>query len=191
MKQVLEFAPVLVFVAVFFAADIYAATAALMVAVAAQIVVYKLARWPVTRQMWFVFWVALIAGGTTLFLRDPIFIMWKPTVVCWLMGAGILASRYVGRRDYIERALGGTVTLSSRAWGALTWIWSGCFVLAGVANLYVAYEFSEQAWVAYKLTSMIGLPILLIVASSAWLVLTGEFREDGEAGQAPSGEAEG
>jgi intracellular septation protein len=39
----------------------------------------------------------------------------------------------------------------------------------GVLNLYVAYTFSEDVWVNFKLFGGIGLLILFIIAQGLWL----------------------
>ncbi len=189
MKQAFELAPVAVFVAAYFLADIYVATAALMVAVAAQLLLYRLRKWPITRQMWFVFWVVMVFGVATLLLRNPLFIQWKPTIVCWLTGAAIIGSRFVGRGDFMERSLGGALKLSKSGWRDLAWIWAIGFAFFGCINLYVAWEFSEEAWVTYKLASVIAMPLALLLATAGWLSLRGEFAaaEDAEDATEPPG----
>ena len=180
MKQAFEFAPVAVFVAVYFLGDIYVATAALMVVVAAQVLFYRWRKWPVTRQMWFVFWVAMVFGAATLILRNPLFIQWKPTIFCWLMGVAIVGSRFVGSGDFIKRSIGGALTLSDSGWRDLTWISAIGLVFFGGLNLYVAWEFSEEIWVGYKLASVIAMPVVLALATGGWLALRGEFADSEE-----------
>ncbi|MXY51239.1 MAG: septation protein IspZ [Gammaproteobacteria bacterium] len=180
MKQAFELAPLAVFGAVYFLADIYAATGALMVAVAAQVLFYKLRKWPITGQMWLVFWLAMVIGTATLLLRSPVFIQWKPTIVGWIMGLALIGSRFVGKGDFIERHLGGAMKLSKAGWRDFTWVWAIGFMLFGCLNLYVAWEFSEQAWVTYRLASAVAIPVILVLASAAWLSLRGEFAESEE-----------
>ena len=183
MKQAFELAPIVVFAAVYFLTDFYMATAAIMVAVAAQVLFYRLRKWPITGQIWFVFWVAMVFGGATLLLRNPLFIQWKPTIFYWIMAVAAVGSRYVGRGDYIERSLGGALKLSKTGWRDVAWIWAVGFVLFGGLNLYVVWEFSEEAWVAFKLASAFAMPLVLVLATTGWLALRGEFA-DAEAGDA-------
>ena len=180
MKQAFELAPVVVFGAVYFLVDIYAATGALMVAVAVQLLFYRLRKWPITRQMWLVFWLAMVVGTATLLLRNPVFIQWKPTIVGWIMGLALIGSRFVGKGDFIERNLGGAMELSKDGWRDFTWIWAVGFVLFGCLNLYVALRFSEQAWVTYRLASVIAIPVILVLASGGWLAARGEFADSRE-----------
>ena len=175
MKQVIDFLPIIAFVGVYIFADIYAATVALMVAATAQVGIFKLKSWPVTTQMWVVFWVAIVFGGMTLVFRNALFIQWKPTVVYWAMALAIAGSRFIGKGDYVQRLLGKALMLPDRAWRTLTWSWAAAMVAAGFANIYVAYEFSEATWVTYKLVSGFALPILLVIGSVGYLAASGQL----------------
>ncbi len=180
MKQAFELAPVVVFGAAYFLAGFYAATGALMVAVAVQLLFYRLRKWPITPQMWLVFWLAMVVGTATLLLRNPIFIQWKPTIVGWIMGLALIGSRFVGKGDFVERNLGGAMKLSKDGWRDFTWIWAVGFMLFGCLNLYVAHKFSEQAWVTYRLASVIAIPVILVLATGGWLAARGEFSDSQE-----------
>lgn len=193
MKQFIDLLPVIAFVGVYMVGDIYMATIALMAVVAAQVAFFKLKRWQVTTQMWVVFWGALGFGALTLVFRDPLFIQWKPTIVYWLVATAIAGSRFVGKGDYVRRALGKLLTLPPRAWRALSWAWASALALAGVANLIVAYEFSESIWVAYKFASAFAIPLLLTLGSFGYLAASNQLPQatsaDGRASasSAPAG----
>lgn len=175
MKQLFDLLPVFAFFGVYLATDIYMATVALMVAAAGQVAFLKLRRQPVGGQTWLVFWGALLFGTMTLAFRDPLFIQWKPSIVCWLMAVALAGSRFVGKGNYVQRALGKTLVLPERAWRALSWGWAGATAAAGFANLYVAYQFSEEAWVIYKFASGFAMPILLVLGSFWYLAATGQM----------------
>ena len=177
MKQLIDFLPVAIFFAAYLAADIYVATAALMVAAVLQVGFFKLKSWRINGQMWAVFWVALVFGALTLVFRNALFIQWKPTIVYWAMAVAIGGSRFVGRGDHVQRALGKVLKLPERAWRNLSWAWAAAMALAGVANIYVAYEFSEQTWVTYKLVTAFAVPLLLTFGSVAYLSASGMLAE--------------
>ncbi len=180
MKQLIDFLPVLAFFGVYLATDIYLATIALMVAAALQVAFFKLRSWSINRQMWVVFWGAMVFGAMTLAFRDPLFIQWKPTIVYWIMALAIAGSRLVGKGDYVQRALGKALVLPQRAWRALSWGWASAMAVAGVANLYVAFEFSEPVWVTYKLVSAFVVPVLLAIGSIGYLTATGQLPAEAE-----------
>ena len=52
------------------------------------------------------------------------------------------------------------LSLPAVAWRRLNSLWVANFVVVGALNLYVAYRFSEAAWVSYKLYSAIGFTLL-------------------------------
>ena len=175
MKQIIDFLPVVAFFGAYLAADIYVATIALMAAAALQVAFFKLKGWRVTGQMWVVFWGAWIFGAMTLVVRDPLFIMWKPTIVYWIMAVAIIGSRFVGKGDHVQRALGKVFTLPDRAWRNLSWGWALAMAAAGVANIFVAYQFSEATWVAYKFASAFAIPVLLTIGSLGYLAASGQM----------------
>lgn len=181
MKQLVDFLPVLVFVGLYVFSDIYVATAGLMLAAAGQILLFKIRHWPISRQMWVVFWVAIISGSLTLIFQNKLFIQWKPTIVYWVMASALVGSRLIGKGDAIRNAFGKVLELPDRAWVPLTYGWASGMLLAGIANLYVAYGFDEETWVTYKLVSSFVLPVILSVASIAYLSLTGQLPEEATA----------
>ena len=94
MKQTLEFLPLILFFAVFqldgrtlelgsisYQFDgIYSATWALIAATALQVVLLKIVWGSVERRLLWVAGLVVVFGGATILLRDPLFIIWKPTV---------------------------------------------------------------------------------------------------------------
>ncbi len=187
MTQLLDFVPILIFVAVFFTSDIYWATAALMVAVTAQAGGYLLLKKPLSRELMITLWASLIFGGLTLFFRNETFIQWKPTIVNWLLAASLVGSFYVGRTNLVKRLLGHQLTLVDEVWTRLNFGWAFGFFFAGVLNLLVAYNFSMEFWVSYKLIGGFALTFLYIVITMIYLSRKGFLRETaGEAGD-PAG----
>jgi intracellular septation protein len=113
--------------------------------------------------------LVLIFGGLTLAIHDKVFIQWKVTVVNWLLAAGFLASRFFGDKLLIERMMGENVQLERPVWATLNWAWILFFAALGAINLYVVYNFSEEAWVNFKLFGMLGLTFVFAIAQALWL----------------------
>lgn len=177
MTQFLDFVPIALFVAVFFASDIYWATAALMAAVTLQVLAYRLAGKPVSRELNLTFWASLIFGGLTLIFRNETFIQWKPTIVNWLLAASLVGSFYVGRTNLLKQLLGKQLTLVDEVWTRLNFGWAFGFFFAGVLNLVVAYNFSMEFWVSYKLIGGFALTFLYIVITMIYLSRKGLLTE--------------
>lgn len=180
MQQLLDFLPILVFVAVFFAADIYWATGALMLSVTLQVAVYKLLGKPVGRELKLTFWASIAFGGLTLVLRDETFIQWKPTVVNWLLAATLIVSHFM-RTNLIQKAFGGQLKLPDPVWARLNFGWAAGFFFAGALNLAVAYNFSMEFWVTYKLVGGFGLTFTYIALTLIYLHRLGLLEMQGDA----------
>jgi intracellular septation protein len=111
----------------------------------------------------------VVFGGATLYLKDPLFIKWKPTVLNWLFGIVFLGSQVFGGRTVIERMLGSQLELPSPVWRRLNMAWTLFFILIGGVNLLVAYNFDEATWVNFKLFGMLGLTFLFVILQSLYL----------------------
>ncbi|MEM9743220.1 MAG: septation protein A [Pseudomonadota bacterium] len=169
MSQLLDFIPIVVFVAVYFTAGILPATAALMAAVALQVVLYYMLRKPIGNELKLTFWVSMVFGGLTLYFRDETFIQWKPTIVNWAFAAALIGSQRFFGKNLLRSLLGAQLTLPEAVWNRLNSGWSLGFLLAGLANLYVAYQFSMDFWVSYKLFGGMALTITYLVITMVYL----------------------
>ena len=80
------------------------------------------------------------------------------------------------RKNLIRAMMEKQVTLPEAMWARLNAAWAGFFAAMGVLNLYVAYTFSTDAWVNFKLFGSMGLMLVFIVLQSIWL--SRHIRED-------------
>lgn len=142
---------------------IFSATAVLMMATTAQIILIKLLVGKVEKQLLWLFAVIIVAGSATLILRNELFIQWKPTVFNWGMATVLFASLFIGKKSLLERMLGQQLKLPKPAWLRLNQLWITNFIVVGTLNIYVAYNFSQSAWVNYKLYSAFGFTLLLMI----------------------------
>lgn len=169
MKFLFDLFPVALFFAAFKLFDIYVATAVAIAATFLQIGWLKWKRRKVDTMMWVTLIIIVVFGGATLALHDETFIKWKPTVLYWLFGAVLGAAELLFRKNLIRAMLGEQVRLPDAAWTRLNWSWAGFFVFMGAANLYVAFNFSTDTWVNFKLFGGMGLMLLFVVLQAAFL----------------------
>ena len=169
MSQLLDFVPIAVFVAVYFTAGIYYATAALMIGVSLQLLIYWLLKKPIGNELKLTFWASLIFGALTLWLRDETFIQWKPTVVNWVLAAVLLITQLIGKGNLIKRMLGNQLALPDAVWARLTTGWGLGFFIAGALNLIVAYNFSMDFWISYKLVGGFALTFIYLIITMVYL----------------------
>ena len=182
MNQLFDFLPIGLFVAVFFLSDIFYATGALMIGVTLQVVAYKLLGKPISKELQITFWASIIFGALTLVFRNETFIQWKPTIVNWLFCVLLIGSHFIGQKNLLHRLLGHQLSLTEEVWVKLNFGWSFGFFFAGALNLVVAYNFSMEFWVSYKLIGGFALTLFYIVLTVAYLASKGFLNEDTAAG---------
>ena len=176
MKKLLfDFFPVLLFFAAFKLVDdpkrgIMIATAVVVAATLVQVGYVRLRHGRVEKLHLVTLVLVVALGGLTLALDDERFIKWKPTLVNWAFALVFLGSQFIGARPVVRRLMESKVTLPDRAWIRLNLGWAGFFVFLGAANLYVAYRFSTDFWVDFKLFGILGLTLAFIVGQTAWLM---------------------
>lgn len=166
MKQLFDFFPVLVFAGVyFFTKDMILATGVLIGASAIQLAFDYARRRTVEKMHFYTFLVLLVFGGFTIMLNDPLYIKWKPTVVNWLFAIVLLGSQVLGKETLIEKIITGLlkqaphleIDLPRNHWPWLNLCWVMFFIMVGLLNIYVAFNYDEDTWVTFKL---VGLTLL-------------------------------
>lgn len=162
MKFLFDLLPVLLFFAAYKLAGIYAATAIAIVATLAQIGWVRWRHGRVDKMLVASGVLIVVFGGMTLFLHDPTFIKWKPTVLYWLF-AVVLAGGALFGRNPIRAMLAEQITLPEPVWARLNLSWIAFFAIMGIANLYVAYAFSEETWVNFKLFGGMGAMLAFVL----------------------------
>ena len=169
MKFLFDLFPVILFFAAFKVWGIYAATGVAIAATVVQIGWCWLRHRKVDAMQWVSLAIIVVFGGATLALQDETFIKWKPTVLYWLFAVVLMGSAIGWRRNLIRAMMEKSVGLPDHIWSRLNAAWAGFFALMGVLNLYVAFQFSTDTWVNFKLFGSMGLMVVFIVAQSIWL----------------------
>ena len=169
MKMLFDLFPVILFFVAFKAFDIYVATAVAIGATFAQIgwVLFRKRR--VDTMLWVSLGVITLFGGATLLFANETFIKWKPTVLYWLFGGVLAGAALFFKKNLVRSMMEKQVSLPDEIWTRLLASWIGFFVAMGVINLYVAYNFSEEFWVNFKLFGMLGLTLVFIVVQGFWI----------------------
>jgi intracellular septation protein len=169
MKLLFDLFPVLLFFVAYKVADIYVATGTAIVASIAQILWLKLRARPVEGMQWTSLAIIVVFGGMTLLLQDETFIKWKPTVLYGLFAVVLLGGRVFFGRDLIKAVMGKQITLPEPVWRRLGVAWVAFFAAMAVLNLLVAYRFSTDVWVNFKLFGTMGLTIAFVIAQALYL----------------------
>ena len=139
MKLLLDFFPILLFFVAYKLQGIYVATGVAIAASAVQVGWIWLSKHRVEPMHLATLGLLVVFGGLTIALQDPIFVMWKPTLVNWLFAAAFLGSQWIGARTLIERMMSHAIEVPRQIWTRLNLAWVLFFVLSGLANLFVVY----------------------------------------------------
>ena len=113
--------------------------------------------------------VVLVFGGLTLWLQDPKFAYYKPTIINTLFCVTILGSLAIGRNIW-KTAFEHAFSLPDRAWKVFALRWAGFYALLAVINEIIWRNFSEDFWSNSKLFLSIPLAIGFMVLNLPFLM---------------------
>ena len=174
MNLLFEFLPLIPFLGAFFYKGIYFALVVLMIAMPIGLLV-KYIRTQKFDKMYF--WSTvflLVAGALTLYFRNPLFLYWKPTVFYWVVAVAFLGSFWFGEKTLVQRFFGLVEAMPAEKitqpqWRKLNLVWVLFFVAAGLLNIYVAYNFSQETWVQFKVFGLMALTFVFMLAQTFWI----------------------
>lgn len=169
MKLLIDFAPIAVFFVAYKLWDIWVATGVAIAATIAQIAYLRWSTGKVEPMQWLSLAIIVVFGGATIALHDPLFIKWKPSILYWCFAAVLAFGQLVLKRNLLKSAMGSQMELPDAAWKVLTWSWCGFFAAMGALNLWVAMNFSEQAWVNFKVFGLFGLMVVFVIAQALYM----------------------
>ena len=186
MKFLFDLFPVILFFVAFKVFDIYIATGVVIAATVAQIGWVWHRHGKVDTMLWVSLALVAVFGGATLILHDETFIKWKPSILYWLFAVTLFCSVQFFGKNLIRAMLEQQVELPEALWGKLNFAWIGFFVVMGVLNLWVAFNFSTDTWVSFKLFGGMGLMLVFIVLQG--LLIARYIPEEKEVAAPPTGD---
>ncbi len=169
MKFLFDLFPVILFFIAFKFGDIFAATAVAIVATFAQIGWVWFRHRKVDTMLWVSLVIVTVFGGATLLLHDETFIKWKPTVLYWMFAAVLTGGRLLMKKNLMKSLLAEQLELPDVAWERLNVSWILFFMVMGFANLAVAFNFSTDIWVNFKLFGGMGLTLAFVLVQGLML----------------------
>jgi intracellular septation protein len=158
VKFLFDFFPVILFFVAFKVSDIFVATGVAIAATIVQIAWVLLRRKKVTGMQWTSLAIIVVFG----------FIKWKPTVLYWLAGVVFLGA-LAFRQNLVKEVMGEGIELPAPVWTKLAVAWGVFFLFKGTLNLWVAYNFSTDVWVNFKLFGGMGLMLAFVIAQALWI----------------------
>ncbi len=150
-------------------APVLLATFVVILATLAQVAWLYARHRKVDMMLWVSLALVVVLGGATIWFRSETFIKWKPSVLYWAMGLAFWLSPLLLRKNLLKLLIGAQLTLPDTVWQRLNFAWVAFFGLMGLLNIYVAYTWSTDAWVNFKLFGGLGLMLLFTLAQGIYL----------------------
>ncbi|HKY17882.1 MAG TPA: septation protein A [Rhizomicrobium sp.] len=177
-RLILDFGPLVVFLAALSHFGIFKATAAFMVAVLVALAIgYGLER-KLSPAPLFTATVVMITGGLTLYFKNEIFIKMKPTLIYGFFGLTLLGGLLFNRL-FIKYLLTMAFELNDAGWKKLTLRWGVFFLVLMSLNELLWRNVSTTVW-AYGKIGMIALTVLFAFAQAPLLIKHQVHREDSD-----------
>ena len=187
MLALFEYAPLILFFILYKTMDIFWATSVLIGASVLQIAYYFFTEKKVATKHWVLFGLAVGLGSLTILFQDEQFIKWKATVVYAGFATILLASRYFFKKNLMAKMLGSILASTNDTgqkievpkplWDKINLFWSAFLYLIAAVNIYVAYTFSLDFWVNFK---VFGITAATFVALIITIVMLYQYLPDDE-----------
>lgn len=176
MKFLFDFFPTLIFFVVYKAFGIFPATYAVIAASILQVALMWLKQRRVEPMHVILLVMILIFGGFTIYFHDVEFLMWKVSIVNWLLGGAMLISSLT-KTNIIEYLFAFAEKRSNQKMGIPKFVtkrlniaWGFFFVVVGFINIYIAHHYSLNVWVDFKVFGILGLTLIFVVGQSIYLM---------------------
>lgn len=150
-------------------APILLATIVVIAATVIQIAWVWLRHGKVDKMLWVSLVLVVVFGSLTLIFQNEAFIKWKLTILDWVFAVSMIFSTLVLKKNAIRAMLGEQLKLPDAVWNKLNYAWIAFFTAMGALNLVIAYNFSTDTWVNFKVFGSMGLMLLFMIAQGALL----------------------
>ncbi|PAJ73919.1 intracellular septation protein A [Pseudoalteromonas sp. NBT06-2] len=172
MQALIEYIPLILFFATFKLVDIFWATGVLIGTSVLQVAYYYFKDGKVATKTWVFFGIALILGSMTLIFHDEAFIKWKATVIYFIFCTTLLISRYVLNKNLMQKMLTSIlknasdtkqeIDIPKAVWDKINLMWVAITLFISGLNIYIAYNFSLDFWVNFKIFGLTGISFVFI-----------------------------
>lgn len=169
MKQILNILPMLVFFIVYKFYDIFIASGSLIFTSGLICVLYWIFYNEVDKINLFSFFIISIFGSLTIFFHNSQFIKWKITIIYIIFSLTLLISQVFTKKTIMQRFLEKDIKISNIYWNKINLFWSLFFLFCGVLNIYIAFYFSENIWVNFKVFGLTILTFFLIFITGIYI----------------------
>jgi intracellular septation protein len=163
LKAAVEYGPIIVFFVTYWLADLYAATAAIIIATLVVLALSFLIERRLPIMPIVTGCIIIVFGGLTLWLKDETFIKMKPTIIQIVFGLVLLVGLYT-KNIFLEKLLGASLKMEHQGWVLLTRRFAIFFFSMALLNEAVWRTQTTDFWVNFKVFGILVLTILFLVA---------------------------
>ncbi|ALD15226.1 septation protein A [Buchnera aphidicola (Aphis glycines)] len=110
-----------------------------------------------------------ILGSLTIFFHNSQFIKWKITIIYMFFSIILFISQFYERKPIIQKFLEKNIKLSNICWKKINFFWALFFLFCSILNIYIAFYFSEETWVHFKVFGLSILMLFSIVITSIYM----------------------
>jgi len=86
-----------------------------------------------------------------------------------LLAIIFFGSQIIGDKPLLQRVAHSAIELPDKIWRQLNISWAIFFLVLGLTNVYVIYNFTTNVWVHFKLFGTLGLTICFIVLQAIYM----------------------
>ena len=162
LRPVVEYGPIASFFIAYSIADLFVATASIMVATALALALSYIMERRIPMMPLITAGIIGVFGGLTLWLQDETFIKMKPTIIQVIIGT-VLYSGLLTKRLFLKSLMGAAWHITDEGWRVLTVRFALFFFLMGALNEVVWRTQSTDLWVNFKVFGLMGLTIVFIL----------------------------
>ena len=163
LRPSIEYGPIAIFFVAFNLADLFVATAAIMVATTLALALSYAVERRIPMMPLITAALVGIFGGLTLWLNDETFIKMKPTIIQAIFGS-VLFVGLLANRLFLKSLMGSVWHMTDKGWKILTMRFSVFFYLSAILNEAIWRTQSTDFWVNFKVFGLTGLTIAFVLS---------------------------
>ncbi len=160
MSYLLDFISLIIFFLIYRKVDIFYAYCTLMITTTLSTLTMYLIYKKIEKTSLITSICVIIFGGLTLIFHNDIFIKWKVTIIYTIFSLMLLFSQFFIKKPLLQKMLSKEIYLAHKIWNRLNISWAVFFATCAIINIYVAFWFSQEVWVKFK---VFGLTIITLL----------------------------
>ncbi|MDX2050239.1 MAG: septation protein A [Rickettsiaceae bacterium] len=169
IKLIVEFVPLIVFLATYKFSNIFLATLLMLLATSLGLIMSYIIDKKISMPLLISGFVLFTTGGITLFSGDSSFIKMKPTIVFVVFSVILFLGLFSGQ-GLVKHVLSSAIKMDESAWRILSFRFAIFLLSAAILNELVWRNFSENFWVNFKVFGFGPISFIFIVSQMPFVM---------------------